>query len=218
VCVCVCVCVSGKTNSLKSLFHTYVHESSYKLFWINLSTLIFSNLFLCIARAQKNTTIKGENMTTMITTMTAATTTTRARCFLKKSGINGNDRRNATTKTTTATLFASLRNTNNNNTNNNNNEDGKIGKEVRDDDDASTTTTSNRRQFALFSATALASVVLALGQPMDAEALSLKSSNKNGVYWIEPKVSSVFSSSSSSSSFPKTNKTHEQTQLSSSSS
>jgi hypothetical protein len=143
------------------------------------------------ARARKKTlrTIKGENMTTMIT-MTAATT--RARCFLKKSGINGNDRRNATTKTTTAT-FASLRNTNNVNNNNDDDEVGKIGKEERDDD-ASTTTTSNRRQFALSSAAALASVALALGQPMDAEALSLKSSNKNGVYWIEPKVGSVFSS------------------------
>jgi hypothetical protein len=137
-------------------------------------------------------------MTTMITTTTtvATTTTTRARCFLKKSGINGNDRRNATTKTTTAT-FASLRNTNNNN-NNNNNEDGKIGKEVRDDDDdastTTTTTTSNRRQFALSSAAALASVALALGQPMDAEALSLKSSNKNGVYWIEPKNNATVTS------------------------
>ena len=129
-------------------------------------------------------------MTTMIT-MTAATT--RARCFLKKSGINGNDRRNATTKTTTAT-FASLRNTNNDNNNDDDDDEvGKIGKEERDDDDVSTTT-SNRRQFALSSAAALASVALALGQPMDAEALSLKSSNKNGVYWIEPKVGSVFSS------------------------
>lgn len=147
----------GKTTLLNSLTYTNFLDKS-----------------LYIACAQKTTTIKGENMTTMIT-MTAATT--RARCFLKKSGINGNDRRNATTKTTTAT-FASLRNTNNDNNNN---------------DDVSTTT-SNRRQFALSSAAALASVALALGQPMDAEALSLKSSNKNGVYWIEPKVGSVFSS------------------------
>jgi hypothetical protein len=129
-------------------------------------------------------------MTTMIT-MTAATT--RARCFLKKSGINGNDRRNATTKTTTAT-FASLRNTNNDNNNDDDDDEvGKIGKEEREDD-VSTTTTSNRRQFALSSAAALASVALALGQPMDAEALSLKSSNKNGVYWIEPKNNATVTS------------------------
>ena len=165
----------GKTTLLNSLIYV-------QTFWINLL------IFIHRVRAKKHHTIKGENMTTMIT-MTAATT--RARCFLKKSGINGNDRRNATTKTTTAT-FASLRNTNNDNNNDNDDEVGKIGKEEREDD--ASTTTSKRRQFALSSAAALASVALALGQPMDAEALSLKSSNKNGVYWIEPKVGSVFSS------------------------
>lgn len=90
--------------------------------------------------------------------------------------------------------------------------------------------TMSKRQFALSTAAAVASVVLSLGQPMDAQALSLKSSNKNGVYWIEPKVfivwdikilsfsfslfveqqhygAHLFSSSSSLSSFQQNNAT-----------
>ncbi|CAL6347674.1 unnamed protein product [Bathycoccus prasinos] len=54
--------------------------------------------------------------------------------------------------------------------------------------------TMSKRQFALSTAAAVASVVLSLGQPMDAQALSLKSSNKNGVYWIEPKNNATVTS------------------------
>ena len=68
-----------------------------------------------------------------------------------------------------------------------------------DDDDYANTTneketqqqhkgmmSTRRRQLAM--SAAVASVALSVGRPMEAQALSLKGKNKNGVYWIEPKV------------------------------
>ena len=64
-----------------------------------------------------------------------------------------------------------------------------------DDDDANNTNeketqhkgmSTRRRQLAM--SAAVASVALSVGRPMEAQALSLKGKNKNGVYWIEPKV------------------------------
>jgi len=74
----------------------------------------------------------------------------------------------------------------------------KIAFDDDDDDDANTTNeketqqqhkgmmSTRRRQLAM--SAAVASVALSVGRPMEAQALSLKGKNKNGVYWIEPKV------------------------------
>ena len=86
--------------------------------------------------------------------------------------------------------------------NNKNTDDGlwnaKIAFDDDDDDDANTTNeketqqqhkgmmSTRRRQLAM--SAAVASVALSVGRPMEAQALSLKGKNKNGVYWIEPKV------------------------------
>ena len=87
--------------------------------------------------------------------------------------------------------------------NNKNTDDGlwnaKIAFDDDDDDDANTTNeketqqhkgmmSTRRRQLAMSAAAAVASVALSVGRPMEAQALSLKGKNKNGVYWIEPKV------------------------------
>ena len=82
-----------------------------------------------------------------------------------------------------------------NNNKNKNNDDGRNAKIAFDDDDANntnenemTTMGTRRRQLAMSAAAAVASVALSVGRPMEAQALSLKGKNKNGVYWIEPKV------------------------------
>ena len=74
----------------------------------------------------------------------------------------------------------------------------KIAFDDDDDDDANNTNleketqqhkgmmSTRRRQLAM--SAAVASVALSVGRPMEAQALSLKGKNKNGVYWIEPKV------------------------------
>ena len=75
---------------------------------------------------------------------------------------------------------------------NNNNDDGRNAKIAFDaknkNEKQGIMTTSKRRQLAMSAAAAVASVALSVGRPMDAQALSLKGKNKNGVYWIEPKV------------------------------
>jgi hypothetical protein len=68
--------------------------------------------------------------------------------------------------------------------------------EVETEEDKETTTTmtstTTKREMVL---TAFASVAMIFAEPvMDAQALSLKSSNKNGVYWIEPKNNSTVKS------------------------
>ena len=85
--------------------------------------------------------------------------------------------------------------------NNKNTDDGLWNAKIAfddDDDDANTTNeketqqqhkgmmSTRRRQLAM--SAAVASVALSVGRPMEAQALSLKGKNKNGVYWIEPKV------------------------------
>ena len=73
-----------------------------------------------------------------------------------------------------------------------------------DDDDANNTNleketqkhkgmmSTRRRQLAM--SAAVASVALSVGRPMEAQALSLKGKNKNGVYWIEPKNNATVTS------------------------
>ena len=81
--------------------------------------------------------------------------------------------------------------------NNKNTDDGRNAKIAFDDDDDANNTneketqqhkgmSTRRRQLAM--SAAVASVALSVGRPMEAQALSLKGKNKNGVYWIEPKV------------------------------
>ena len=83
--------------------------------------------------------------------------------------------------------------------NNKNTDDGLWNAKIAfddDDDDANNTNeketqqhkgmSTRRRQLAM--SAAVASVALSVGRPMEAQALSLKGKNKNGVYWIEPKV------------------------------
>tara|TARA_B100000530_G_C15927475_1_gene475536 strand:- start:2339 stop:2818 length:480 start_codon:yes stop_codon:yes gene_type:complete len=81
--------------------------------------------------------------------------------------------------------------------NNKNTDDGRNAKIAFDDDDDDANNTNEketqhkgmstrRRQLAM--SAAVASVALSVGRPMEAQALSLKGKNKNGVYWIEPKV------------------------------
>mgnify|MGYP001479004645 CR=1 FL=1 len=85
--------------------------------------------------------------------------------------------------------------------NNKNTDDGLWNAKIAfddDDDDANNTNeketqqhkgmSTRRRQLAMSAAVAVASVALSVGRPMEAQALSLKGKNKNGVYWIEPKV------------------------------
>ena len=101
-----------------------------------------------------------------------ASTTTAARSNTSTTTVSLRRQRRKRTTTTVSRAMMNLR------------FDDDDGKKNSNDEEK----TMSKRQFALSTAAAVASVVLSLGQPMDAQALSLKSSNKNGVYWIEPKV------------------------------
>ena len=89
--------------------------------------------------------------------------------------------------------------------NNKNTDDGLWNAKIAfddDDDDANNTNeketqqhkgmSTRRRQLAM--SAAVASVALSVGRPMEAQALSLKGKNKNGVYWIEPKNNATVTS------------------------
>jgi len=119
------------------------------------------------SRAYKYTIINKNEMSLM-----TASTTTAARSNTSTTTVSLRRQRRKRTTTTVSRAMMNLR------------FDDDDGKKNSNDEEK----TMSKRQFALSTAAAVASVVLSLGQPMDAQALSLKSSNKNGVYWIEPKV------------------------------